>query len=93
MNLNPFDIARIMGSGVGPELIQTLKRIAEKQGMGIDEVMQQSLAFTKRMEDLAARSGKSVACTLAHAAATFVGSSNSELTDSKEATSSKQPNR
>ncbi len=49
-----------MGSGVGPELIQTLKRIAEKQGMGIDEVMQQSLAFTKRMEDLGARSGKSV---------------------------------
>ena len=60
MNLNPFDIARIMGSGVGPELIQTLKRIAEKQGMGIDEVMQQSLAFTKRMEHLGARSGKSV---------------------------------
>lgn len=55
-----FDIGRIMGSGVGPELIQTLKRIADKQGLGVDEVMRESLVFIKRMESLGARSGYSV---------------------------------
>lgn len=58
--LNPLEIARIMGSGVGKDLYETLKRIADKQGMGMDEVMKQSLTFTKRMEELGNRSGKSV---------------------------------
>ncbi len=58
--MNPFDIGRILSSGVGPELIETLKRIADKQGLGIDEVMRQSLTFIKRMEAVGARSGKSV---------------------------------
>jgi hypothetical protein len=58
--MDMVDIGRILASGVGPELVQTLKRIAKKQGMGVDEVMRQSLTFTQRMETLSTRSGKSV---------------------------------
>ncbi len=55
-----FEIANIMRSGTGKELFDTLKRIADRQGMGLEEVMTESLLFTKRMEELGARSGKSV---------------------------------
>lgn len=58
--MNPLEMARIMSSGVGKDLYETLKRIADKQAMGMDEVMRQSLTFTKRMEELGVRSGKSV---------------------------------
>ena len=58
--INPFDIGRILSSGVGPELVEPLKRIAAKQNLSIDEVMRESLTFIKRMEALGARSGKSV---------------------------------
>ena len=58
--INPLEVARMMSSGVGPELVQTIQRIARNQGLPTDEVMRRSLAFIKRMEDLGARSGKSV---------------------------------
>ena len=58
--MNPVEAMRILGSGVGKELFETLRRIADKQGMGIDQVLRESLAFTKRMEELGIRSGKSV---------------------------------
>ena len=58
--MNPMEAMQILRSGTGKELFETLKRIATKQGMGIDQVLSQSLAFTKRMEELGTRSGKSV---------------------------------
>ena len=58
--MNLWEMGRILSSGVGAELVETIQRIARKQGLPTDQILRESLAFTKRMEDLGARSGKSV---------------------------------
>ncbi len=59
--LNPFleAGARVLGPD-GPEMVRTIQRIAQKQGIPTEQIVKDALAFMKEMEVLSDRSGKTV---------------------------------
>lgn len=55
-----FDVARLLTSGEGQRLIDTIKRLVASQGLPIDQVIGQSVDHMERIERLALRSGRTV---------------------------------
>lgn len=60
MGLSPGDAMKILSSGEGKRLVDTLKRIVQSEGIPIDELMRQAREHMEQMEGLARRSNTTV---------------------------------
>ena len=58
--VSPLEIAQLVRSGEGARLLATVKRLVQTQGLSVTEIMRQSVEHMERMEELAAKSGKTV---------------------------------